>query len=177
MGGTTTVAGIGHIAASRARIRIGNNTANPEPFAQGEIVGILHPYVTHVLAMRTIPLTDVPVGTTAYSGVAAGQTVGPGRINDEVLKRGVPAFMQIAGVKLFEDANITVTSTPSAVNAIFSKKGYIYVSEFEPTMAPEEKDASLRGLELNMVGSYVFGLYRAAASGVAFTTDCTAPTA
>ncbi len=181
MGGTTTVIGVGHCAAARARIRIGNSTANPEPFTGGTIVGILHPYVTHVLSQRMIPLADVPAGTNVYTpGTAStAATVGPaagGLLGDDLIKRGPEALGLVGNVRIFEDANIAVTSTPSCVNAIFSKDGFIYVSEFEPQMRPQERDESLRGIELNVVGSYVFGLYRPGASGVALTTDVTAPT-
>lgn len=182
MGGTTTVIGVGHCAAARARVRIGNSTANPEPFTQGTIVGILHPYVTHVLSQRMQAVSDVAAGTTAYTPGTATTAVtygpaGSDNANSELMRRGPEALGIVGNVRIFEDANISVTSTPSVVNAIFSKDGFIYVSEFEPQMRPQERDESLRGIELNVVGSYVFGLYRAGASGVALTTDATAPTA
>ena len=181
MGGTTTVIGVGHLAAARARIRIGNSTANPEPFTQGTIVGILHPYVTHVLSQRMIPLADVPSGTNVYTPATASTaaTIGPAAhdgISADILRRGPSALGLVGNVKVFEDANISVSTTPSVVNAVFSTDGFIYTSEFEPQLRPQERDESLRGIELNVIGSYVWGLYRSGASGVALTTDCTAPT-
>ena len=58
-----------------------------------------------------------------------------------------------------EFANIPVSSN-AANGGVFSKEGLIYVSEVEPVMEPEEDDKSLRGIELNLWGSYVWGTYR-----------------
>jgi hypothetical protein len=60
----------------------------------------------------------------------------------------------------------------------YSKEGLIYVSEVEPRSDPDTSDKSLRGaVELNVWGSYVWGLYRAGAYGVEILGDASMPVA
>ena len=178
VGSAGTVIGLGHVTAARARVRIGNDRANPEPFP-GKKHAVLHPLHCHALAMRAIPLTDVPTGTNVYAMTSAGATVGPGRgaKSDEILREGPKALMRIAGVDIWEDANIAVDASDDASGALFSQEGFVFTNELEPDLLPPEKDNSLRGQELVIVGSSIWGLYRPANSGVECLFDATLPTA
>ena len=181
VGSAGTVISPGLFSAARARLRIGNDRTNPEP-APAPWFAVLHPLHLHVLAGRTIPLSDVPAGTTAFganTGAHAGVTVGPGgggSFADELLRKGPDAMMKFFGVEIFEDANIAVDSSDDASGAMFSKEGFYYIEELAPKMEAEFDDPSLRALELNLVGSYTWGLYRASNMGVEILADASLPT-
>lgn len=181
VGSAGTVMGVGHVAAAKARLDIGNNRTNPEPFGQGRSVGILHPIHLHHIAMRLIPLTDVPVGTNVYTGTAAGATVGPGReegLSEDILRNGVQAIRGLAGVDMiYRDANIAVDSSDDASGAIFDPEGFVFVPEMEADLNQRTDDPSARSIEIVGVGSYAWGLWRPGASGVECLFDATLPTA
>lgn len=179
VGGAGTVLGIGHIAAAAARIDIGNNRTDPEPFGQGRIVGVLHPYQVHHIAMRTIPLTDVPVGTNVYTGTAAGATVGPGRssMSDEIIRRGPKVLKDVAGVDIYRDANISVDSSDDGSGAIFDPESFIFIEEMAADLNQRTPDNSTDSTEIVGQGYYTFGLWRPGAGGCEVLGDCTTPTA
>lgn len=180
LGTTSTVIGVGHIFAGGARLGVGSSTANPEPapmpwFYIGHDFQLLH------LIGRSMVLTDVPTGTNVYTGTAAGATFGAGHdsegMSDEFMRGGIGALTRMAGITVKKDANIPVTSTPSATGGIFSQEGLIYVNEVEPHIVKDTSDVSMRdAVELNVWGSYKFGLYRPANYGISMTFDCTTPT-
>ena len=134
----------------------------------------------HVIGARLVPLTDVPTGTNVYTPatIATGATRGAGSssLGDEYIRRGPDAIGRMYGVEVYEDANIAVSSTPSASGAMFGKEGFIYCEEMPPKMEAEADDKSLRALELNLVGSYVWGLYRASNYGCELLFDAALPT-
>jgi hypothetical protein len=80
----------------------------------------------------------------------------------------------LSGFTFADDANVAISGTDS-INGFYSKEGLVYVSEVEPT-EERERDASLRAWEINIVGSYAFGVYRPASYGVKATFDATTPT-
>ena len=181
MGSAGTVLGIGHLLAAGAVLRIGNSTADPEPAPQ-PYFGVLHPNQMAIVAGRLIPLSDDSRGQ-ADSSLAVG-VIGSqvdlggrsGKYSDEIITKGPSAVGRLFDIEFYTDANITVDASADASGAVFAKEGFIYVSEVEPVMEPDEKDASLRGMELNLWGSYVWGLYRSGAFGVEILMDCTTPT-
>jgi hypothetical protein len=177
LGAAGTVLSPGLVSAGVAGLRVGNNLTTPEP-APEPYVGVFHPASIHSVAMRIIPLTDVPTGTNVYVPTAAGATVGPGRtaFGDKVLQQGTKAIGTLAGATMVGNANIAVDTNNDAEGAVFSKEGLIYVSEFEPE-EDTENDASLRGKELVFTGSYVWGVHRPAAYGITVTVDAVLPTA
>ena len=179
VGSAGTIASPGLIGAAAARLDIGNNRSNPEPFGQGRKVGVLHPLSMYHVAMRMVPLTDVPVGTTAYSGVAAGATVGPGRggMADDILKNGPSVVRNVQGVDIYRDANIAVDSNDDCSGAVFDPEGYVFVSELEADLTQKTEDPSVRSYEIVGNGSYTFGLWRPGASGVEVFVDASLPTA
>jgi hypothetical protein len=182
VGSAGTVISPGHLAAACGRLRIGNDRTNPEP-APKPWHAVLHPLHGVVLTGRMVPFTDVPVGTNVYganTGAHAGITVGPGRsgnMSDNILRNGPEAEGMIGGAMVYYDANIAVDASDDASGAVFSKEGVIYVSEVEPKLDPDDSDKSMRGaVELNLWGSYVWGLYRAANYGVECLFDASLPT-
>lgn len=179
VGAAGTVSSAGLIAAAKARLDIGNNRDNPEPFGQNRAVGVFHPLHLHHIYGRLIPFTDVPVGTTAYSGVAAGQTIGPGRtgMSDDLIREGVKALGKIAGVTIYGDGNIAVDASDDASGAVFDPEGFYYVEDVAADLNQKMTDASARSEEIVGWGAFTFGLYRPGASGVEYLADATLPTA
>jgi hypothetical protein len=182
LGAAGTMISPGHMAAAAGRLRIGNDRTNPEP-APDPLVAVLHPLQAMVLAGRLVPFTDVPTGTNVYgvnTGAHLGVTVGvggSGALGDEIIKRGPPALGMIAGMTVHTDANIVVDASDDASGAAFSKEGVVYVSELEPRLDADDSDKSMRGaVELNLWGSYVWGLYRSANYGVELLFDASLPT-
>ena len=186
LGSASTVLSPGIIAAAAAQLRVGISLANPEP-APEPLICVLHPLSAVPLAGRIIPLTDVPTGTTIYGtdgGAHAGLTVGLGGTSpagEQILKRGLKAIGEVAGsgMAIHLDANVdsSTAGTAAATNCAFAKMGMVYVSELEPKLEPDTSDKSMRGaVELNLWGSYVWGVYRAANYGVSVIADCSLPT-
>lgn len=179
LGSAGTVVGVGHLHAAIARLGIGNNRANPEPAPTPHFF-VLHPLQASVIAGRLIPLTDVPTGTNVYTGGAAGATVMGGSttgLSEAILKNGIGAIGRLLGVTVKTDANIAVDSNDDASGVALSKEGFVYVSEVEPRLDPDSSDKSMRGaIELNLWGSYAWGLYRSAAYGVEMLFDASLPT-
>lgn len=178
LGSAGTVIGVGHLHAALARLRIGNNRANPEPAPEPHFIA-LHPLQAFVIAGRLIPLTDVPTGTNVYTGTAAGATVAAGRtsMSDDILRRGIGSIGRLIGATVKVDANIAVDASDDASGVALSKEGFVYIPEVEPQYDPDRGDKSMRGaVELNLWGSYAWGLYRAGAFGVELLFDATLPT-
>ena len=186
LGSATTVCSPGHIAALAGQLRVGQSVANPEP-APDPLICVIHPLSAVALAGRTIPYSaGTPAGGTVYgaAGGAHGSTQGgiatvgmaDGAIPSALLMKGIGGLGTLAGMDIRQDANMVITSA-GATGAGFSKQGVCYVSELEPRLDPDTSDKSLRGaVELNLWGSYVWGLYRAANYGLGATFDASLPT-
>lgn len=181
LGTTSTIITIGTVAAGAARLGVGSSVANPTP-APLPYNYIGHDYQLLHLMGRSLVFTDVPTGTNVYDGlIGKGVTYGAGHEGDgmagDLMRDGIGALTRMFGVTIKRDANIPVTSTPSATGGIFSKAGLIYVNEVEPHIVKDTSDVSMRdAVELNVWGSYKFGLYEPSAFGIAMTFDCTTPT-
>ena len=165
------------------RLMIGNNRANPEPPPMPHYL-VDHPLKLAVLAARIIPLTDVPTGTNIYTPATrtSGLTVmgggGTGGISDEILRRGIGALGTFFGTTVKKSANVIPDSGDDVSGAVFSQEGLVYVSELEPRLDPDTSDKSMRGaVELNVWGSFVWGLYRSGAYGVEILGDASMPVA
>lgn len=176
LGAAGTVLGVGHILGGIQGLRTGNSTATPEP-APDPIYGAFHPNSLTAVLARLIPLGSTATGGT-FAGTADGATTNPGKgvpgdsnaLGQEILRRGRKALGTLFGVGIYDDANFTVDANNDATGMIFSKEGLIHVSEIESN-EERERDASLRATEINLVGSYVWGVYRAAAYGIPVTSD------
>lgn len=182
LGAAGTVLSPGHMAAAQAQLRIGNNRATPEP-APGPFYAVMHPMQAVPLAGRLIPYATTPAGSTAYgvnTGAHAGVSVAAGRsgnLSDTLIRKGIGGIGEIAGFDVRLDANISVDANDDAVMAWFSGEGLIYVSEVEPRLEIDDSDKSMRGAkELTVWGSYVFGVWRPGAYGLAGTFDASMAT-
>lgn len=180
LGANGTILAPGHIISAATQLAVGGSLSTPEP-APGPYIGVFHPCAMAAVAARMVPLTDVPTGTNAYApGQNYGVTVGPGRggseLAEEIEVEGGPAAIgSLFGVDIYRDANTTIVSSTNAQNCVYSEEGLLYVPEFEPYLDPD-RDPSGRFVEINIIGSYTFGVYRAGAYGVLITSDATLPT-
>lgn len=182
VGGAGVVASPGLIAAASVRLDIGNDRTNPEPFGQTKKYGILHPLQAHAIVQRIAPMTDVPAGNNAYAPNSGGVTVGPGAraSTDDILRLGAAKYLRkypLADVDVYLDANIAVDANDDASGAVFDMEGFIFVPEIEPDLRHRQDDESSLVFEISGYGSYAWGLWRLAHSGVEVLADASLPTA
>lgn len=180
VGSAGTVASPGHMLAISSRLAIGNNRTDPEP-APKPWHFVHHPLALAVVAGRLMPLSSTPGGAAAFganTGAHAGVTVtGPlTGVSGEIARRSVGGIGMLFQMMVKSDANIPVDSSDDAIGAGFSQEGLIFIRELAPKLWPQENDISLRGLELNLIGSEAWGTYRPDAYGVDFTADASLPT-
>lgn len=140
--GTLTM---GFIAAARA-ILAGNatTTGGPAPLPYGVVI---HPF-------QELDIVDVitPVVPAANTLNTTGTA-----FTDSILKTYTVG--RLFGMPIISAGNLKIDGTPVAKGGVFAmgtKGAIIYVSAREPTVEPE-RDASLRGWELNYVGRYGVG--------------------
>lgn len=150
---TTSLAGsanaltMGHFAAARATL-LGNPTSAGGP-APAPFAGVIHPY--HELDIVDILTPLAPSVSSVVGGVS-------GAMADAVLRDY--SIGRLFGIPIISDGNMALTAS-AAKGGVFSsgkRGGLIYVSAREPSVEPE-RDASLRGWELNYVGRYGVGEY------------------
>ena len=133
----------GGLGAAGATITLGYFTATltqlRAAYAKGEYYCVLHPYVYHDLAESIIL-------NSSY-----GQLLEAG--SDIAKKFRAKEFM---GVGIYEDANITVDASDDSYGAMFTKECFCRVDK-RPLRIEKERDASLRGWELNATTRYIYG--------------------
>lgn len=151
--GTTDLGGsndltMGFVAAARALLA-GNPTTSggpaPLPYAL-----VHHPFVLLDLVDVVTPL--VPVAATA------GGIYGTA-LSDEILRNYT--IGRLFGMPILEDGNITIDSNPDALGGVFATGigGAIILATANEWSVEPQRDASLRGWELNIVGEYGVGEY------------------
>ncbi len=111
--------------------------------AYGEINAVLHPEHIRRLAQD---VAGISAGGTATT---AGTTY-DGGLSEDVLKNYYRGNFGIFGVTVYEDGNLTVASN-AAKGGVFQREALALAIESEME-AEQERDASLRGTELVMVG-------------------------
>lgn len=153
-GGTVGAAGTvitwGHFYAALSQLR---NQNAPLPYAC-----VLHPYQWHVLAKAVTP--------------AGGAQTNAPNFQDEVTRR---FWVQTVGpVDIYVTNNIAVDGSDDAYGAMFSRMALAYDSRRAPRLEPE-RDASRRGIELNLSSVYAHGAWRPK-FGIAMHFDASAPT-
>lgn len=82
--------------------------------------------------------------------------------------------MDLIAARWFVSANISVDANDDAISGVFNPQALGFDSRRAPRLEPE-RDASLRGWELNMTAGYAYGVVRNT-FGVKFTADATEPT-
>jgi hypothetical protein len=108
-------------------------------------------------------------------------TLGPGALMTDWQRKmivgGPGTIGQLSGFIVRENANIAVDSLNDSVSGGYSMQGLVYVDEVPVRADPDTSDKSMRGaIEMNVWGSYTWGVYRPSAYGVAMTFDSPLPT-
>src|SRR6185295_11209615 len=148
-GGTIGAAGTvitwGYVFAMLTALRRQNA---PRPYAM-----VMHPNQYHVLAKAVTPATAVQTNSPAFQ--------------DEVMRNFYVG--SAAGVDFYTTTNVPIDGSDDAVTAMFSRNALAIDIRRAPRLEPE-RDASRRGIELNMTSVYAHGVWRAA-FGVKGTFD------
>ena len=131
LGGTTTELTVAALFQAAATLR-----ANK---VQGRIVGVFHPYQTYALKAS---LTNTMVNPNA------------GDLQNEAMRTGYVAT--IAGIDIFESANVAVDGSGDSKGAIFSPQAFALAMKRDFNIEPQ-RDASNRGFELNATAVYGVG--------------------
>jgi hypothetical protein len=182
-GGAGTIMSPGLVVSAVTGLAVSNDVADPEE-VPGPIYGVFHPCSLAALAGRLrglssgYDITAAAAPGSLYSPNTVGGAVAKNAdqgIGAELLKRGPKALTSIMGVPIYVDANIAVDASSDAKNAIFSKEALVYVSEMEPTPDPDD-DPSARAIEMNLVGSYIYGGYNLSKYGCEVYCDASIPT-
>ena len=112
-----------------------------------------------------------------FTNASTSQFTATSSVYPATLGGNVGLLTTMFGVNVKKDANIPVTTTPSAAGGLFSQMGFLYVNELEPRVVMQTDDVSMReAIELNVWGSYGYGLFRPVSYGVTATFDATTPT-
>ena len=152
---------MGFVAASRALLA-GNATTVGGP-APLPYVCVHHPFVLLDLVDVVTPIVptaaSLAIGTSLTDNILLNYTIG-----------------RLFGMPILEDGNITIDGTPDARGGVFAAGtggGIILATANEWSVEPQ-RDASLRGWELNIVGEYGVGVYLAGWI-VSLNSDATTP--
>lgn len=148
--GAGNTATLSNFAAAIAVLR--NNKA-PAP-----IYIVLHPYHWH----------DIWVGL----GQPAATYANLDALTSQALRDYY--VMDLISARWFVSANIAVDNNADAISGVFNPQALGFDSRRAPRLEAE-RDASLRGWELNMTAGYAYGVIRDT-FGVKFTADATEPT-
>ena len=182
MGAAGAVIGPGEYYGAMTRLMIGNNRANPEPPPEPYYI-LDHPIKLAVLAGNIIDFTDVPTGTTRYTGAAvtSARAVGAafgGSMSQELIREHIGALGRMFGATVKKSANLLPDASDDVSGGVITAEGLIYVSELEPRNDPDTSNKSLRGaVEMNYWGSYVWGTFLPGAYGVEILGDASMPSA
>lgn len=151
LGGASTTLVIGHLQAAAVRL-----AAATRP-VEGKLSCVLHPYSYHAIAQDLAGLTSgswrFNTGTPAIAR-GTGGSIASGLTQDVITNYWVG---KLAGVDVYTDPNITIASS-NAKGGMFSNEAILLVNYDDPSVRLQ-RDESMRGVELNYVGTYGYGMY------------------
>jgi N4-gp56 family major capsid protein len=150
MGASGSTMTMGYIAAARAQLQ-GNATSTGGP-APSPFVAVIHPF-------QELDIVDVVTPWVVAATSVAGFQAQPGSLSADVLANY--SIGKLFGIPIVCDGNLSIDSADDTKGGVFAMGfggGIVYVSAREPSIE-EERDASLRGWELNYVGRYGVGNY------------------
>ena len=131
LGATTTELTAAYLFQAAATLR-----ANKAP---GRLVGVFHPYQVYALKANLTNTFANPNG---------------GDLQNEAMRTGYVGT--IAGIDIYESANITVDGSGDAKGAVFAPEAMAMAMKRDFNLEPE-RDASNRGFELNATAIYGVG--------------------
>jgi len=131
LGATTTELTAAYLFQAAATLR-----ANKAP---GRLVGVFHPYQVYALKANLTNTFANPNG---------------GDLQNEAMRNGYVGT--IAGIDIFESANVTVDGSGDAKGCVFAPEAMAVAMKRDFNLEPE-RDASNRGFELNATAIYGVG--------------------
>ncbi len=131
LGSTTTELTAAYLFQAAATLR-----ANKAP---GRLVGVFHPYQTYALKANLTNTFANPNG---------------GDLQNEAMRNGYVGT--IAGIDIYESANLTVDGSGDAKGAVFAPEAFAIAMKRDFNIE-YERDASIRGWELNATAIYGVG--------------------
>lgn len=131
LGATTTELTAAYLFQAAATLRANNAT--------GRLVGVFHPYQTYALKSNLTNTFANPNG---------------GDLQNEAMRNGYVGT--IAGIDIYESANLTVDGFGDAKGAIFAPEALALAMKRDFTIEPQ-RDASNRAWELNATAIYGVG--------------------
>jgi len=149
IGGSSTALTMGAIAAGRALLS-GNATATGGP-APMPYVMVHHPFTLLDLVDIVTPLVPI-AGSASAAGAWSGGA-------EDILRNY--SVGRLFGMPIVEDGNLDIATSTAGKGGVFAAGlggGIILATANEWSVEPE-RDASLRGWELNIVGEYGVGEY------------------
>jgi len=162
---TGTALTLGHVIANEARLRGAGYAADGTASRGGEPAPD-----PHTLIITPAVQNDLEKTLSGGIGAAAATQITP---DQSKLNQG-NEFM-VAGTRVKTSVNINKDSADDAKCAQFSKESTILVSLGGGPDAERERDASLRGWEINFVGRWARGEYNDA-WGIEVLADSSLPT-
>lgn len=151
LGSTSTTLTLGAIAAARALL-MGNAVSSGGP-ARPPYAFVHHPYTLLDLVDVFTPI----IPTATYPSGAS-----PANMSEKILDNYT--IGRIFGMPIIEDGNLNISTSTSGKGGVFKtgSGGSIILSVAKEWGVEDERDASLRATELNIVGEYGCGEYLAA---------------
>lgn len=148
---------MGHISSAKANIS--SNTT--EPNFVGPFYGVFHGF-------QIVDIFDQMVAGVGTYVVNEGPTA----------KTMMSGFdMPVAGVKIYENGNITINSSDDAVGGVFAKDGIILVQGMAAKIkAVRKEDKGGGGTAIYHYDEYAYGLRSSTRWVQSLTSDATAPT-
>lgn len=167
LGGAGTTMLIGRLLAAVNRL---SAAARP---VEGPLSCVIHPYQYHPIAEdlaalssgRWINTAGTPSVERSFGSSVAG-------LSENIIREYWVGHL--GGVDVFTDPNIAIDASDDAKGGVFSKEAIVAVYYEQPSTRTE-RDESMRGLELNYVGTVGSGMYDSTWAFELYT-DATAPT-
>lgn len=145
--------------ATLAKVAVGISVLTNRFAKQDGVINVvLHPYQWHDIWSE--------LGQPAATKVLLGDVA-----NEALRQYTVGSFI---GANWYVSANIATDASDDAVGGIFTRSAIAFDSRIAPYME-NERDASLRATELNLVAGYAYGLGERPTFGVKYTSDVTLP--
>ena len=166
LGGAGSTMLIGRLLAGVVRLQAASRPT------EGDIKCVLHPYQYHAIAEdlaglsggRWINATGTPSVERSFGSSVTG-------LSAEIMQKYMVGTL--GGVPIFTDPNIAIDGSDDTKGGVFAKRSVVYVKYENPSVRVQ-RDESLRGVELNYVGSQGQGMYDTSWA-FEFYTDASTP--
>jgi hypothetical protein len=151
LGGATTTLVIGRLQAAATRLAAASRPV------EGPLSCVLHPFSYYAIAqdLAAVSVSGRWVNTTGTPSIARTYGSSVAGLSERIIENFWVG--KLAGVDVFTDRNIAIASSASK-GGMFSKEAIVAV-QYESPSTRVQRDESLRGVELNYVGTVGQGMY------------------